>query len=216
MTNKEAIKIINNMPNYKPWEVEALALAIKALEHYELSGRQIERSYEMEYTDGYNQGWKDGRKALEQQPKTIQEKQAESEKYEKAFDDGYKNGYAQARFDYEQQPCEDCISREEALKVMCDKCPMYNCVIGCPSYRHIEKLPSVTPKARWIPVSEKLPEEGEPILFSTKTGRVYEGAYFDLSDNRQWYAYKDENYAWNNVVTAWMPLPQPYKAESEE
>lgn len=43
----------------------------------------------------------------EQQPKTIQEKQAESEKYQKAFDDGYENGYAQARFDYGQQPCED-------------------------------------------------------------------------------------------------------------
>lgn len=42
----------------------------------------------------------------EQQPKTIQEKQAESEKYQKAFDDGYENGYAQARFDYGQQPCE--------------------------------------------------------------------------------------------------------------
>lgn len=41
---------------------------------------------------------------VEQEPKTIQEKQAESEKYEKAFDDGYENGYAQARFDYEQEP----------------------------------------------------------------------------------------------------------------
>ena len=39
-----------------------------------------------------------------QEPKTIQEKQAESEKYQKAFDDGYENGYAQARFDYEQEP----------------------------------------------------------------------------------------------------------------
>lgn len=51
-----------------------------------------------------------------------------------------------------QQPCEDCISREEALKVMCDKCPMYNCVTGCSSYRHIEKLPSVQPqpkKGKW-------------------------------------------------------------------
>lgn len=45
----------------------------------------------------------------------------------------------------EQQPCEDCISREEALKVMCDSCPMYNCVTGCSSYRYIEKMPSVTP-----------------------------------------------------------------------
>lgn len=42
----------------------------------------------------------------EQQPKTMQEKQAESEKYQKAFDDGYENGYAQARFDYGQEPCE--------------------------------------------------------------------------------------------------------------
>lgn len=32
MTNEEAIKIINNLLNYKPWEVEALAMAIKALE----------------------------------------------------------------------------------------------------------------------------------------------------------------------------------------
>ena len=47
---------------------------------------------------------------------------------------------------------QDCISREEALKVMCDKCPMYNCVTGCSSYRHIEKLPSVQPqpkKGKW-------------------------------------------------------------------
>ena len=51
----------------------------------------------------------------------------------------------------EQQPCEDAISRAEALKVMCDKCPMYNCVTVCSSYRHIEKLPSVTPKTgHWI------------------------------------------------------------------
>lgn len=41
---------------------------------------------------------------LGEKPKTIQEKQAESEKYEKAYDDGYKTGYAQARFDYEQEP----------------------------------------------------------------------------------------------------------------
>lgn len=47
------------------------------------------------------------KKQTEQEPKTIQEKQAESEKYQKAYDDGYDNGYAQARFDYEQEPCED-------------------------------------------------------------------------------------------------------------
>lgn len=45
-----------------------------------------------------------------------------------------------------QQPCEDCISREEALKILCDKCPMYDCITGCGSYRAIETMPSVTPQ----------------------------------------------------------------------
>ena len=47
-----------------------------------------------------------------------------------------------------KETVEDCISREEALKVMCDKCPMYNCVTGCSSYRHIEKKPSVQPQPK--------------------------------------------------------------------
>lgn len=54
----------------------------------------------------YRRGYYDAIKIMAEskEPKTMQEKQAESEKYEKAFDDGYENGYAQARFDYEQQP----------------------------------------------------------------------------------------------------------------
>lgn len=35
------------------------------------------------------------------------------------------------------------ISKEEALKIMCEKCPVYNCVSGCNSYRSIEKMSSV-------------------------------------------------------------------------
>lgn len=48
------------------------------------------------------------------QLKTIQEKQAESEKYDKAFEDGYENGYAQARFDYEQEPKTDVLDNIRA------------------------------------------------------------------------------------------------------
>lgn len=66
----------------------------------------------------------------------------------------------------------------------------------------------------WISVSERLPEDCELVLFSTKTDRVFEGRYFADNTDRQWYAFRDETFAWNNVVTAWMPLPEPYK-ESE-
>lgn len=80
----------------------------------------------------------------------------------------------------------------------------------------ILELPSVNPqKSGWIPVSERLPEDNELVLFSTKTDRVFEGRFFSDNTDRQWYSFRDETFAWNNVVIAWMPLPEPYKAESE-
>ena len=120
----------------------------------------------------------------------------------------------------EQPPCEDAISREEALKVMCDKCPMYNCVTGCSSYRHIEKMPSVTPsynsikteleqQTKWIPVSKRLPKRGEIVLWCNKDGRVFTSAI----------TYQTKtifSVGKHHDVIAWMPLPQPYKAESED
>lgn len=69
---------------------------------------------------------------------------------------------------------------------------------------------------KWIPVSERYPEDGQHILFSTKTGCVFEGRYSADTSAHNWLSYKDDTYAWNNVVTAWMPLPLPYKQEVEE
>jgi len=68
----------------------------------------------------------------------------------------------------------------------------------------------------WIPVSERLPEDRESVLLSTKTNEVFEGSYFDDDTNRQWYSCRDETFIWNDIVTAWMPLPKPYKVESED
>ena len=82
----------------------------------------------------------------------------------------------------------------------------------------INRLPPVKPQSKtgWIPVSEGFPEDEQEILFSTKTGRVHSGKYHDDDSANQWYSHKDKCRAWNNVVTAWMPLPQPYTAEKEE
>ena len=70
-------------------------------------------------------------------------------------------------------------------------------------------------QTKWIPVSERLPEDEELVLFSTKTDRVFEGKFFVDKTDLQWYAFRDKAFAYNNVVTAWMPLPKPYKQESE-
>lgn len=63
----------------------------------------------------------------------------------------------------------------------------------------------------WIPVSERLPEIGQKVLASTKSTvftQVYKGIY---SEPNAWH--------WNHnsikVVTAWQPLPEPYREDGE-
>ena len=73
----------------------------------------------------------------------------------------------------------------------------------------IEALPPVTPQQTWIPVSERLPEEGVDVLACFYTG---ERNYKMMVSRRS-----DYNY-WNGVgrtsdMVAWMPLPEPWKGE---
>ena len=72
----------------------------------------------------------------------------------------------------------------------------------------LKEMPSAQ---QWIPCSEKLPEEGQEVLFSTKTGTVQIGKYSDRGCLNSWFSYCDKCRAWNNVVNAWMPLPEPYR-----
>lgn len=84
-------------------------------------------------------------------------------------------------------------------------------------YYKIKNAPSVTPTERtgeWIPVSVRLPEEAEIVL-----GTFY---YDDESECavHETYLTNAKRLIWGhnptNEVIAWQPLPEPYKAESEE
>lgn len=68
---------------------------------------------------------------------------------------------------------------------------------------------------KWIPVSERLPEENKTVIASTKYG-VYPEAKYTKEYGWEW-AYESGADYWRELdeVEAWMPLPKPYKAESE-
>lgn len=123
----------------------------------------------------------------------------------------------------EREYCEDAISRQAVLDAMYNLCntgenlqenpwrdnPHIDAITDA-----IEDLPSITPQQKtehWVSVSERLPKEGVDVLACFYTG---EKNYKMMVSRRS-----DYNY-WNGVgrtsdMVAWMPLPKPYKAESE-
>lgn len=72
-----------------------------------------------------------------------------------------------------------------------------------------KNVPSATPQEpSWIPVTERLPEEEG---FYLVTRRITDDVATFIF--RRTLTSKDY---WKRCVTAWKPLPQPYKAESED
>lgn len=111
-----------------------------------------------------------------------------------------------------QEPCDDAVSREAVLKII-DGWYEQN-----KDAENIEDLivlitymDSVTQKSgKWIDIDEQKPDVGISVLVCDDEEDIYlthitsDGVFFD---------------EWGNKIkgiVAWMPLPEPYKAESEE
>ena len=105
---------------------------------------------------------------------------------------------------------DDVISRQLVMKTLCER----RCgdkPKGCPSGFCTESLamdciPSAKPAQQWIPCSERLPEANERCLC---TYEFNEGTCVDfgLYTKRGWFV---------SGVTAWMPLPEPYKPANKK
>lgn len=85
----------------------------------------------------------------------------------------------------------------------------------------VKSLPTIAPKTgRWVAVSEGLPEEGwclctlhgvfydycEILVYQKRKRKM---RFFRLDDDGEYVDF-------TNLVTAWMPLPEPYREEVTE
>ena len=109
--------------------------------------------------------------------------------------------------------CDDCVSRKAVVEwLMTASDDSLEEAIDT----NLRFLKSVYPAAKtdWIPVSERLPEEGGRYLVTISYDYFGEGPVREVMRNvfcinsKKWLYDNDE-------VTAWMPLPEAYKAESE-
>lgn len=140
----------------------------------------------------------------------------------------------------EQEPCDDCISRDSAIKAldydikcfefkpgvskhMDDIAKLLNTIYET-QVNNIKDLPSATPQEpRWIPVNERLPEDHKDVLAYLSSDRIsicrYNSHRLPFSNNPIGWGYLPDtgfiDFEKENVI-AWMPLPKEYKAESED
>ena len=103
--------------------------------------------------------------------------------------------------------CEDCIHNE-----VCQ----YNAI---PPHKNRcndkETLDDLIPHGEWIPVSERLPNRNEYIknngLFNVSDGNRSYSEWFDIYDTQKFGEPTMTGFRVDCAVTAWQPLPEPYK-----
>ena len=107
------------------------------------------------------------------------------------------------------RPCTACKFHKE------EGCSKWSCIF--------EEKSGVSEreKGEWIPVSERLPDNNVRVLCSAISTSISGGytRFVGCCDNGFWFVQTDAetvSYPRQYKVTAWMPLPETYKAESED
>lgn len=112
------------------------------------------------------------------------------------------------------------MTREEAAKV----CQSIKFILDNEDYSEeveealnmaIEALEQEPMRGKWIPVTERLPEEGLTVLILAENGHIEFG---QRDENKwEWLAESIADY-WTEAeeVIAWQPLPEPYEGSEEE
>lgn len=76
-------------------------------------------------------------------------------------------------------------------------------------YEDREDAKDTNVPGKWIPCSEKLPEDNTDVIVCFYSGTVTEMRYWGNGIFQGIYEYSTK------VIIAWMPLPEPYKEKTE-
>lgn len=121
---------------------------------------------------------------------------------------------------------DDLISRRAAIDAMTNTLWHYpnECYRNLNEYESakglaelgLKSVPSVQPERRWIPCSERLPENDERVLATNAWGEVTiaERIYPPIDDTC-WFIHDGNTNATIDDVVAWMSLPEPYRGEQD-
>lgn len=117
-----------------------------------------------------------------------------------------------------QPGCEDAVSRD-ALDILIEEAQTAwlrgDVLLMYPALKKgLQKIPPVTPEQPgWIPTSERLPEDDVYVLATTAWDDV---TIAERYNGDKWFINEGTGNATSDDITAWMPLPAPYRAEGEK
>ena len=111
------------------------------------------------------------------------------------------------------------MTREDAIKILKSKMDGHTDT----SYEWAETvrmaIKALEQEPKWIPVSERLPEDRREVLVTAYWHETYQVMMASYYGDGLWWCVPFNNcgeHMQRLNPKAWMPLPEPYKAESED